>query len=136
MNAYQVTTDGYGFSTVLPSDNKFFWSHTSADKFCERRLSEHIMLSLRHYAERAEFVGGYYNTIRKYYALVHINQFIHTSQPGSLPELASQVLKLEADMRAIVPGKKNPHRNAALQEINELVWLCVRVRKQFKPVSI
>lgn len=129
MLAYHIQPEGFGFTT---DSDKFFWNRVSAGKFCERQLADHLRSSVRKYTERAEYLGGYYNTIRKYNALINLHSFILDNNSITLPELANQVLALEDDMRAIIPSKQNPHRNTALTQVNDLVWLCVRIRKQFK----
>ena len=134
MQAYQVQPEGFGFTAALPLTNKFFWSRLSASRFCETQLSDHIRLSMQKQEESAGFHGGFYNTLRKFNALENIRQFNRDTTIKALPELACQVIELEPDLRAILPSKSHPFHHESRARLNDLVWLCIRIRKQYKKV--
>jgi len=132
MQAYQVNADGYGYQSKTVNSTGFFWSRLTAGKFCEVQLSSHIREAVQRFTDNAEFNGGFYNTIRKYNALQNLKQFNALPPTQTLAELANQVLALEADMRAIVPSVKHMQHHQSKAQVNDIVWLCVRVRKQCK----
>ena len=132
MLAYQVTADGYGYKT---DNNKFFWSNVSAGKFCEAQLYKNLLQSVCNYVDyvtKATALGLFYNTIRKDNAFQMLTRFVNAQHTQSLPELANQILDMEPHLRVMIPSRKHPYHAPALTQLNELIWLCIRIRKQFK----
>ena len=135
MLAYQVTPDGYGYSTAMSENNKFFWSRLTADKFCEAQLYTNLVNSIGKYVEynsNALALGTTYNTIRRDTAFSILNRYVSAEHPQSLLQLAVEVLDLEPYLRAIIPGKRHPFHFNSKNQFNDLIWLCIRIRKQFK----
>ena len=132
MPAYQINPDGFGFTAHLPKTNAFFWSKVSAGNFCEAKTKEYIHHELRRYVDNADFQRGFYQTIRKHDALEKLKNFVQIALPPSLREYTSQVLELEQELRAIVPSTKHPCHHASKQQLDNLIWLCIRIRKQLK----
>ena len=132
MLAYQIQPEGCGFKT---DSDKFFWNRLSAGKFCESQLYGNLLSSLQKYLEynsNALALGPTYNTIRRDVAFSNLNQYLRTEHTPSLLQLALEVLDLEAHLRAIIPGKNHPYHLNSKSQCNELIWLCIRIRKQFK----
>ena len=135
MLAYQVKSDGYGYSTAMPENNKFFWSRLTADKFCEAQLYTNLLSSIEKYVEynyNAMALGLTYNTNRRDTAFSNLNRYVHTEHPQSLLQLAVEVLDLEPYLRDIIPVKSHPLHFNSKNQFNDLIWLCIRIRKQFK----
>lgn len=131
MAAFNINPDGYGFTAQLSDTKQFFWSQVSANAYCREQLAQRIRKMLETYIASTEF-HGVYNTIRKQGAFDKLKAFAATNQPMELKQLATEVLALENDFRATIPAPTHPNRHLAAKQVNDIVWLCVRVRKQFK----
>jgi len=132
MLAYQVTADGYGYKT---DNNKFFWSNVSAGKFCETQLYSNLIASIAKYVEyntNAMALGPTYNTIRRDAGFNILTNYVRTSHPESLIQLALEIIDLEPHLRAIIPGKSHTYHLNSKAMFNDIIWLCIRIRKQFK----
>lgn len=132
MLAYNVFADGQGYST---STNKFFWSRLTADKFCESQLYENLLQSFSRFVQYntdALSIGTTYRTIRRDIAFNALNQFVASKHPSSLLQLAIEILSLESHMRLTIPGNTHPYHHNSKMQFTNLVWLCIRIRKQFK----
>jgi hypothetical protein len=132
MEAYKVNPDGFGFTAQLPKTNAFFWSKVTAGNFCEAKTKEYVHSELRRFVENADFQRGFYQTIRKHDALKRMTEFVQAPLPESLRELTSQLLELEPELRAIAPSVKHPYHHVSKSQLDNLIWLCVRIRKQLK----
>ena len=135
MQAYCVKPDGFGYIALLPESNAFFWNKNTAGKFCEAQTKEYIQIELRKYVDKADFQQGFYKTIRKFNALEHLKQYVLSLPAQSLLELANEVLALEPELRAIIPSIKHPCHKISRSQVNDLIWLCIRIRRQFKTRS-
>jgi hypothetical protein len=132
MQAYKVNPDGFGFTAHLPKTIAFFWSKVTAGNFCEAKTKEYVHAELRRFVENADFQRGFYQTIRKHDALKHLKEFVQAPPPQFLRELTSQILELEPELQAIVPSVKHPCHRVSKSQLDNLIWLCVRIRKQLK----
>ncbi|MFZ4545859.1 MAG: hypothetical protein ACOYN4_00410 [Bacteroidales bacterium] len=130
MAAFNINPAGYGFTAQLPENKQFFWSQVSANAYCREQLVQRIRKMLETYIASTEF-HGIYNTIRKHNAFETLKAFA-ASTPQELSQLAAGILALENDFRATIPSATHPNRHLATKQVNDIIWLCVRVRKQFK----
>lgn len=139
MLAYQVKPDGCGYAAAVPENNKFFWSKLTADKFCEAQLYTNLVNSIGKFVEynsNALALGSTYNTIRRDTAFKILNKYVHSEHPQSLLQLSVEILDLEPYLRDIIPGKRHPFHLNSKNQFNDLIWLCIRIRKQFKMKSL
>lgn len=132
MLAYRISQDGFGYMAHLPRSNAFFWSKNTAGKFCEAQTRDYINNELRRYVEKADFQEGFYKTIRKHKALENLKRFVMAPPTQPLPELVNQVIELEPELYAIVPSIKHPNYYLSRLQVDNLIWFCIRIRKQFK----
>ncbi len=136
MQAYLVNPVGFGYIVLLPKSEASFWSRNTAGKFCEAQITDYIQTDLRKYVEKADFQEGLYKTFRKFNTLEHLKRYVLTQQIQSLPELANQVLALKPELMAIIPSIKHPCHQTSNLQVDNLIWLCIRIRKQFKTLSV
>jgi len=132
MLAYHIHPEGYGFKT---DTDQFFWSRVSAGKYCESQLYANLLLSVKKYVEyttNATVLGPTYNTIKRDAAFCILNQFVRAEHTQSLLQLSNSILDLEAHLRAIIPGKNHPFHFKSKEQLNDIIWMCIRIRKQFK----
>jgi hypothetical protein len=135
MLAYKINPDGYGFSADLPDKNKFFWSRLTAGKFCEAELFARVLTSYDMYIEsnyKALALRPAYVSTRRDIAFHILREFNASQHASSLLSLAVAILELEPELRTIMPGKTHPYHFYAKAQFNDLIWLCIRIRKQFK----
>jgi len=130
-----VQADGYGWRVLATEIPAFFWSKLHADAFCKNELSGRILASVRRYisdVEKYDLFGKYMDTRRKNEAYNNLNEFIAISTVMDLSGMANYILDHEADLISLIPSKNHPSHDDACKQVNNLVWLCVRIRKQFK----
>ena len=129
MAAYNINPDGYGFTAQLPETKQFFWTQVSANTYCQAQLAQRIRKMVEAYVESTGF-HGVYNTIRKQNSFQQLKDFAASNTSLNLPQLATEVLALETDFRTTIPSPTHPNRHLSTKQVNDIIWLCVRIRKQ------
>lgn len=132
-----ISRDGYGFSVEPGFDVKrFFFSATAATADYENRMQTLIHRSLKSFVSNADFYSdcpnSFYRTARKIDNLEMLKVFTFASRSASMRAIAYQVLNYEQQLRSLLPTPRSEYYQPALARLEELIWICIRVRKELK----
>ncbi len=146
MYKYEIVPDGTGFSVGITfsinskqveSINPFFFSGDDAYTYVEKHMTRWIHDTLVKIVSHSENVkhcsfNGEYKNKRRKMASNRLKAYIRTSETETLRGITMQVLNYEQDLRAILPFPTNPSYQKSLNKLDDLVSVCLRIRKQLK----
>jgi hypothetical protein len=137
MPAYQITHDGLGFSENI--NKKFFWKETDADRFCQMMLHNtivNLMTRLMKTIDIAKLTFQFRDSIKKDNAITSVQDVLNQANELSLIEIADRLLSIESGIRILIPYKHHKLHSVYKHQVNDLLWLCVSIHKQFKSPKI
>jgi hypothetical protein len=143
MYKYEINPDGLGFTVdvsysvstnQVSNERKFFYKELSAYHFIESHLAAYLDTQLKKMVAHAGILANtsssfYYKSERRFRAYERCKEYTKVSALDSLRGIALQILNLEADLRALLPSPANPSYQSSHDKLEEIVWLCIRIRK-------
>lgn len=146
MYKYEILPDGLGFTVdvsysvatnQVSNERKFFYKELSAYHFIEAHLAKYLDTQLKKMVAHSHILSNtsnshYYKSERRFRAYERAKEYTKVSANDSLRGISLQILNLESDLRALLPSPSNNSYQSSHDKLEEVVWLCIRIRKQLK----
>ncbi|MFZ4707184.1 MAG: hypothetical protein ACOYMF_14360 [Bacteroidales bacterium] len=146
MYKYEILPDGLGYTVdvsysqsanQITNERKFFFKELSAYHYIESHLASYLDTQFKKMIAHSNILTNtsnsyYYKSERRFRAYERCKEYAKVSANDSLRGISLQILNLEADLRALLPSPSNTSYQHTHDKLEEIVWLCIRIRKQLK----